>query len=63
MHNGMFKTLEEVVEYYNNPQKFVPDAVNIDEVLKSPLNLTEKEKKDLVAFLKTLTDRKYVKTH
>jgi cytochrome c peroxidase len=63
MHNGMFKTLEEVVEYYNNPQKFVPDAINIDSTLKSPLNLTEKEKKDLVTFLKTLTDRKYVKSH
>ena len=61
MHNGMFKTLEEVVEYYNNPQKFVPDAVNIDDALKSPLNLTEKEKKDLVSFLKTLTDKKYIK--
>ena len=61
MHNGMFKTLEEVVEYYNNPQKFVPDAINIDEVLKTPLGLTEKEKKDLVSFLKTLTDKKYIK--
>ena len=61
MHNGMFKTLEEVMEYYNNPQKFVPDAINIDDALKSPLNLTEKEKKDLIAFLKTLTDKKYLK--
>ena len=61
MHNGMFKTLEEVVEYYNNPQKVVPDPVNIDDVLKTPLGLTEKEKKDLVAFLKTLTDKKYIK--
>ena len=61
MHNGMFKTLEEVVEYYNNPQKFVPDPINIDEVLKTPLGLTEKEKKDLVSFLKTLTDKKYIK--
>jgi cytochrome c peroxidase len=61
MHNGMFKTLEEVVEYYNNPQKFVPDAVNIDDALKVPLNLTEKEKMDLISFLKTLTDRKYIK--
>ena len=61
MHNGMFKTLEEVVEYYNNPQKFVPDAVNIDDALKSPLNLSEKEKKDLVSFLKTLTDKKYIR--
>lgn len=62
MHNGMFKTLEEVVEYYNDPQKFVKDPINIDEVLKAPLNLTEKEKKDLVAFLKTLTDKKYLKS-
>lgn len=61
MHNGMFKTLEEVVEYYNDPQKFVPDAINTDDVLKRPLNLSEKEKKDLVSFLKTLTDRKYIK--
>lgn len=61
MHNGIFKTLEEVVEYYNNPKKFVPDAINIDDALKSPLNLTEKEKKDLVAFLKTLTDKKFLK--
>lgn len=60
MHNGMFKTLEEVVEYYNDPKKIVPDAINIDEALKSPLNLTESEKKDLVAFLKTLTDKKFL---
>ena len=61
MHNGMFKTLEEVVEYYNTPQKFVTNSINIDDALKTPLGLTEKEKKDLIAFLKTLTDRKYIK--
>jgi cytochrome c peroxidase len=59
MHNGMFKTLEEVVEYYNNPQKIIFNAVNIDDALKKPLGLNEREKKDLVAFLKTLTDKKY----
>jgi cytochrome c peroxidase len=62
MHNGMFKTLEEVVEYYNDPKKFVSNPINIDDVLKVPLNLTVKEKKDLVAFLKTLTDKKYMKS-
>ncbi len=62
MHNGMFKTLEQVIDYYNNPQKFVPDAVNIDDALKSPLNLSENEKKDLVSFLKTLTDKKYLRS-
>jgi cytochrome c peroxidase len=61
MHNGMFKTLEEVVDYYNNPQEFVTNSINIDDALKSPLNLSEKEKKDLVSFLKTLTDKNYIK--
>ncbi len=59
MHNGMFKTLEEVVDYYNDPKKFVPDALNTDELLQKPLGLTDKEKKDLVVFLKTLTDKKF----
>jgi cytochrome c peroxidase len=63
MHNGMFKTLEEVVEYYNNPKKFVPNSINIDDALKKPLGLNEREKKDLVAFLKTLTDKKYRQGH
>ena len=58
----MFKTLEEVVDYYNDPQKFVPDAVNTDDLLKKPLCLTDKEKKDLVVFLKTLTDKNYIRT-
>jgi cytochrome c peroxidase len=59
MHNGMFKTLEEVVDYYNDPEKFVPDAINMDKSLQKPLGLTIKEKKELVAFLKTLTDKRY----
>ena len=61
MHNGMFKTLEEVVEYYNDPAKVIANAVNIDDTLKKPLGLTKKEQKDLVAFLKTLTDKVYQK--
>ncbi|MEP7255639.1 MAG: cytochrome c peroxidase, partial [Ferruginibacter sp.] len=61
MHNGIFKTLEEVVEYYNNSGKFVKDPINIDDALKQPLGLTEKEKKDIITFLKTLTDKAYLK--
>ena len=61
MHNGMFKTLEEVVEYYNDPAKVIANAVNIDDTLKKTLGLTKKEQKDLVAFLKTLTDKVYQK--
>lgn len=63
MHNGMFKTLEEVVDYYNNTQKVVPDAQNIDPDLSKPLGLTAGEKSDLVAFLKTLTDKRYIETN
>jgi len=59
MHNGMFKTLEEVVNYYNDPSKVVSNPINIDPDLRKPLGLTEKEKRSLVAFLKTLTDKKF----
>jgi cytochrome c peroxidase len=59
MHNGMFATLEEVVDYYNDPKKIVPDAENADPALQKPIGLTPKEKKDLVSFLKTLTDKKF----
>ena len=61
MHNGMFKTLEEVVNFYNTPQRFISNSINIDNALKAPLGLTETEKKDLVSFLKTLTDKKFIK--
>jgi len=59
MHNGMFKTLEEVVDYYNNPSTLISNSINIDEDLKKPLGLTDAEKKDLILFLKTLTDKNF----
>lgn len=61
MHDGRFKTLKEVVEFYDNPRLFVPNAINVDTLLQKPLGLTEDEKKDLVAFLHSLTDRKFKK--
>jgi len=61
MHNGMFATLEEVVDYYNDTQKKIPNSINTDTSLNKPLGLTDKEKKELVAFLKTLTDKKFEK--
>lgn len=54
MHNGMFPTLEAVVDFYNEPNKFVTGSQNKDSVFIKPLNLTNQEKKDLVNFLKTL---------
>jgi cytochrome c peroxidase len=59
MHDGRFKTLEQVVQYYNNPYMFVDDPRNMDSLLLFPLQLTNQDNADLVAFLKTLTDKKY----
>ena len=60
MHNGMFKTLDEVIDYYDAPDKFVNDAINRDSLLNKPLNLDEQEKKDLKAFLLSLTDKRFL---
>ncbi|MEZ5023653.1 MAG: cytochrome c peroxidase [Chitinophagales bacterium] len=56
MHNGMFQTLEEVIDYYNNPYDFVEAPINMDPLMTEPLNLTQQEKEDLVNFLHSLTD-------
>jgi cytochrome c peroxidase len=61
MHNGMFATLEEVLRYYNNPKGFFPHQINLDSTFNKPLNLTAKEQSDIIAFLKTLTDKTYIK--
>lgn len=60
MHDGRFETLEEVVEHYNSGIKTSPTLdVNIHGI-KDGMNLTDKEKQDLIAFLKTLTDEVYL---
>lgn len=56
MHNGIFGNLLEVVDHYNAGGKPHP---NKSKLLK-PLNLSEQEKSDLVAFLKTLTDQSFI---
>lgn len=53
MHNGLYATLEEVVEHYNRGGD---DKTNLDPNMK-PLNLTKDEIKDVVAFLHTLTGK------
>ncbi len=58
MHNGMFKTLREVIDYYNEPQRFVNGSINTDTLIQ-PLNLSETEKNDLEAFLNTLTNEQF----
>lgn len=60
MHNGVFKTLEEVVTFYNKGGgKGLGLEVENQTLPFDALNLTPNEEKDLVAFMKTLTDKKY----
>jgi len=51
MHDGSQKTLEEVVEFYNKggePNQWLDPKIK-------KLNLTDQEKKDLVAFMEACT--------
>ena len=61
MHNAMFKTLKEVVEYYNTPDKFVSNSINRDLSLGASLHLSDNEVNDVVAFLEALTDERFKK--
>jgi cytochrome c peroxidase len=60
LHNGVFKTLYQVVAFYNTrdvahwPSPEVPENVNREEL--GDLGLTNGEVEDIVAFLNTLTD-------
>jgi len=51
MHDGAFKTLTEVIEFYN--QGGVPNE-DLDPLIK-PLHLSNSERRDLLAFLNSLT--------
>jgi len=59
-HNGFFKSLEEIVHFYNTrdveewPAPEVEDNVNRDEL--GNLGLTSEEEAAIVAFMETLTD-------
>jgi cytochrome c peroxidase len=61
MHNGMFESIREVLEYYNNPTAFVGGSINTDSLLVAPLNLSKQEIDDLEAFLNSLTDSRFIK--
>ncbi|NDC42391.1 MAG: cytochrome-c peroxidase [Chitinophagia bacterium] len=59
MHNGMFHTLRQVIDYYDNPYSTVAHPLNMDTLMQQPLHLTEGEKYDLEQFLLTLTDDRF----
>ena len=73
MHNGVYKTLDQVVEFYKHAagSKFIRGESQAGERQKLPypfftilpdtLTLDDKEKLELVAFMKTLTDTTSIK--
>lgn len=58
MHNGVFNTLEEVIAFYNKGGA-AGLGIHLERqtLPATPLNLSKKEEKELVDFLKTLTDK------
>lgn len=57
MHDGRYKTLQQVVNHYSTATNY---ATNTDLSLNRIGELTGIEKIDLIAFLKTLTDRSFL---
>lgn len=57
LHDGYFLTLEQVIENYNQGGRA---WFNKDPRVR-PLNLTQQEKNDLIAFLKSLTDWEFLR--
>lgn len=59
MHNGVYKTLEELVEFYNKGGGAGIGLKTDNQTLPTdPLNLTKQEKTQLVAFMQSITDMK-----
>jgi cytochrome c peroxidase len=56
MHDGRFKTLTEVVKHYNT----LTTNSLLSKQLQTPLQLSDNERVDLVAFLKTLSDPEFL---
>lgn len=58
MHDGRYKKLKDVINYYS--EGINPKDPFLSYPLKKPFHFTEMEKKDLLAFLLTLTDKEFL---
>ena len=58
MHDGRFKKLKDVINYYSDGIDI--NSPYLDPKLKKPLHFNEHEKKDLLSFLLTLTDKEFL---
>lgn len=57
MHDGRFYTLEAVLNHYTDDVQNTP---NLDPSLKGGVSLTDVQKRQVIAFLKTLTDKTFL---
>ncbi|WP_339886828.1 cytochrome c peroxidase [uncultured Flavobacterium sp.] len=57
MHDGRFKTLNDVIKHYNSD---IENSPTLAKQLQKPMNLSDNDRTDLVAFLKTLTDKEFL---
>ena len=57
MHDGRFTTLDQCLEHYNSG---IVNSPTLDGQLLSGISLSAQNKADIIAFLKTLTDTKYL---
>ncbi len=58
MHDGRFNTLNECLDHYTNVK---PNQVNLDPLLQNNgFQLSAQDKQDIIAFLNTLTDYKFL---
>ncbi|MCZ8217330.1 MAG: cytochrome-c peroxidase, partial [Cyclobacteriaceae bacterium] len=62
MHDGRFRTLEQVMDHYRFSVK---ESATLDPLLKNNTTpgivLTDEESDKIIAFIKTLTDKDFIK--
>lgn len=57
MHDGRFETLNEVIKHYNSG---IEKSATLSPKLQQPMLLSDDERTELLAFLKTLTDKEFL---
>ncbi len=57
MHDGSLQTLEQCLDHYTSG---IVNLTNLDPALNGGISLTLQEKSDIISFLKTLTDTKFL---
>jgi len=57
MHDGRFNTLDQVITFFTSGVATLP---NLDPVMAAPHTITTQEKNDLLSFLATLNDYKFI---